>query len=84
MKLAWDRSKPASLAFHIAPYTLTVVIIVVMVAMHPVVICGPTVVVSPVIRIPAVITVWIIPWIAVIAVPVGRVSESNAYSSNSD
>jgi hypothetical protein len=40
--------------------------------------------VSAIIRISAVITVRIIPGITVIAVPVGRVTESDSYSSNSD
>jgi len=49
-----------------------------------VVVRPPTVVVGPVVRITPVITVRIIARIAIVAVTIGRITESNSNSPNSD
>ena len=44
----------------------------------------PIIVVSAVIRIPTVIAVWVIPRVAVIAVPIGGITEPDSNSSDAD
>jgi len=65
-----------------------VIMMMLVMSVNPVaaVVCRPGVIVTPVIRIATVIPIRIIPvpWIAVIAVPVGRVTEADSYSSDSD
>jgi hypothetical protein len=65
-----------------------VIMMMLVMSVNPVaaVVSQPGIVVSPVIRIATVLPIRIIPvipWIAVLAVPVGWVTESDSYSSDS-